>query len=163
MRIALAAVGFTSTIAQVVLMRELVATFYGNELLFGLVLTAWLAWVAAGSWGLARLAERYLATAWEVIAYIADRYRERVFLGVGLPYNSALIGLDEVQEFGRWLAAIGADVQLCVLDYFPTFRRRDLRRPSPSEMLRVKWVLEETGSRAVVVQTAVGHSGPGAE
>ena len=58
MRIALAAVGFTSTIAQVVLMRELVATFYGNELLFGLVLTAWLAWVAAGSWGLARLAER---------------------------------------------------------------------------------------------------------
>jgi spermidine synthase len=58
MRIALAAVGFTSTIAQVVLMRELVATFYGNELLFGLVLAAWLAWVAAGSWGMARLAEQ---------------------------------------------------------------------------------------------------------
>jgi len=58
MRTALAAVGFTSTIAQVVLMRELVATFYGNELLFGLVLTAWLAWVAAGSWGLAWLAGR---------------------------------------------------------------------------------------------------------
>ena len=55
MRIALAAVGFTSTIAQVLLMRELVATFYGNELLFGLVLAAWLAWVAAGSWGLARI------------------------------------------------------------------------------------------------------------
>ncbi|MDY6878564.1 MAG: hypothetical protein SWK90_20490 [Chloroflexota bacterium] len=58
MKIALAAVGFTSTIAQIVLMREMVATFYGNELLFGLVLAAWLAWVAAGSWGLARLAER---------------------------------------------------------------------------------------------------------
>ncbi len=55
MRIALAAVGFTSTIAQVLLMRELVATFYGNELLFGLVLTAWLAWVALGSWGLGRI------------------------------------------------------------------------------------------------------------
>jgi spermidine synthase len=55
MRIALAAVGFTSTIAQVLLMREMVATFYGNELLFGLVLAAWLAWVAAGSWGLARV------------------------------------------------------------------------------------------------------------
>ena len=38
MRLALATVGFTSTIAQVILMRELVATFYGNELLFGLVL-----------------------------------------------------------------------------------------------------------------------------
>jgi len=58
MRIALAAVGFTSTIAQVLLMRELVATFYGNELLFGLVLAAWLAWVAVGSWGLGRPAER---------------------------------------------------------------------------------------------------------
>ena len=55
MRIGLAAVGFTSTIAQILLMRELVATFYGNELLFGLVLGAWLAWVAVGSWGLARL------------------------------------------------------------------------------------------------------------
>lgn len=55
MPLALAAVGFTSTIAQVVLMRELVATFYGSELLFGFVLTAWLAWVAVGSWGLVRL------------------------------------------------------------------------------------------------------------
>jgi len=50
MSIALAALGFTSTIAQVLLMRELVATFYGNELLFGLVLATWLAWVAAGAW-----------------------------------------------------------------------------------------------------------------
>ena len=58
MRLGLAAVGFTATIAQIVLMRELVATFYGNELLFGLVLFSWLAWVAAGAWGLARLADR---------------------------------------------------------------------------------------------------------
>jgi spermidine synthase len=55
MPIGLAAIGLTSTVAQVVLMRELVATFYGSELLFGLVLAAWLAWVAVGSWGLARL------------------------------------------------------------------------------------------------------------
>ena len=48
MRVALATVSFTSTIAQVVLMRELVATLYGNELLFGLALAAWLVWVAVG-------------------------------------------------------------------------------------------------------------------
>ncbi len=30
-------------------MRELVATFYGNELLFGLALAAWLAWTAVGA------------------------------------------------------------------------------------------------------------------
>jgi spermidine synthase len=55
MRIALAAVGFTSMIAQVLLMRELVATLYGNELILGLILMAWLAWVAVGSGGLERL------------------------------------------------------------------------------------------------------------
>jgi spermidine synthase len=54
--VALATIGFTSTIAQITLMREMVATFYGNELLFGLVLMTWLAWVAIGSWGIARLA-----------------------------------------------------------------------------------------------------------
>jgi spermidine synthase len=57
MRVALAVIGFTSMIGQVVLMRELIATFYGNELVFGLILAAWLLWVAAGSAGLARLAE----------------------------------------------------------------------------------------------------------
>ncbi|MEW6717397.1 MAG: hypothetical protein AB1345_07835 [Chloroflexota bacterium] len=60
MRLSLASVGFTSTIAQILLMRELVAVFYGNELLYGLVLMVWLAWVAAGSWGLAKnLLPRY--------------------------------------------------------------------------------------------------------
>jgi pyruvate formate lyase activating enzyme len=106
------------------------------------------------------LAERYLATAWGAIAHIAECYKERVFLGVGLPYNPALVSLDEVRDFGRRLAAIDPHIQLCVLDYFPTFRRRDLRRPSPSDMVRVKQVLEETGLRTVVVQTAVGHLGP---
>jgi len=57
MGVALAVVGFTSMIGQVVLMRELVATFYGNELVFGLILAAWLLWVAAGSAGLGRLAQ----------------------------------------------------------------------------------------------------------
>jgi spermidine synthase len=55
MRLALACVGFTSITAQILLMREMVATFYGNELLFGLILTAWLGWVALGSWTLPRL------------------------------------------------------------------------------------------------------------
>ena len=52
--IALATVGFTSTIGQLVLLRELIAVFYGNELVLGLILAAWLAWVAVGAWGLAR-------------------------------------------------------------------------------------------------------------
>jgi spermidine synthase len=57
MGVALAVIGLTSMIGQVVLMRELVATFYGNELVFGLILAIWLLWVAAGSAGLGRLAK----------------------------------------------------------------------------------------------------------
>ena len=47
---ALAAVGLTATIGQLVLLRELVAIFYGNELILGLILATWLAWVAVGAW-----------------------------------------------------------------------------------------------------------------
>ena len=106
------------------------------------------------------LARRYLETAWGAIEYAASNYKDRVFLGVGLPYNKALISLEEVREFGRRLASIDPGLQLCVLDYFPTFRRRDIRRPHPEEMLVVKRILEGVGLRAVVVQTAIGHIGP---
>ena len=42
----LALIGFTSVIAQVVLMRELMVAFYGNEISLGLVLACWLLWTA---------------------------------------------------------------------------------------------------------------------
>ncbi len=58
MRLVLGTIGFTSIIAQVLLIRELVAVFYGNELSLGLILAAWLFWVALGSWVLGRLSER---------------------------------------------------------------------------------------------------------
>jgi pyruvate formate lyase activating enzyme len=109
----------------------------------------------------AALAERYLDTAWRAVEYIATTYPDRVFLGVGMPYNRELVGLDEVEAFGRRLAGIDPQVQLCVLDYFPTFRRQDLHRPRPSEMLEVRRILEGTGLSTVVVQTAIGHLGPG--
>ena len=108
----------------------------------------------------AALAQRYLTSAWEAIAYVAERYSDRVYLGVGLPYNSALISLEEVEVFGRRLAAIDSELQLCVLDYFPAFRRQELERPRPLEMLTVKRLLEGTGLKTVVVQTAAGHFGP---
>jgi spermidine synthase len=61
---ALFSVGLTAIVGQVLLLRELVATLYGNELLIGLILAAWLGWGAAGA-GLAarrsRGRERLLA------------------------------------------------------------------------------------------------------
>jgi spermidine synthase len=52
--LAIASAGFTSIVGQLVLLRELVAIYYGNELVLGLILATWLAWVAIGAWGLGR-------------------------------------------------------------------------------------------------------------
>ena len=41
--------GFTATTAQVLLMRELLVVFYGNEISLGLFLASWLLWTALGS------------------------------------------------------------------------------------------------------------------
>ncbi len=42
--------GVVSQIAQVLILRELLMVFHGNELSIGIILCAWLAWVGAGSW-----------------------------------------------------------------------------------------------------------------
>ncbi len=106
------------------------------------------------------LARKYLETSWKAIEYIYERYSDRVYLGIGLVYNKALVSLDEIAEAGRRIAAIDKRIQVTVLDYFPAFRRKDLKRPSVSEMLEVKRVLEEQGLETVIVQTVAGHIGP---
>lgn len=46
---ALGLIGFTAVVAQVLLMRELLVVFFGNELSLGLMLANWLLWTAVGS------------------------------------------------------------------------------------------------------------------
>lgn len=46
---ALALVGFTAVVGQIILMREFVVVFNGNEISLGIVLATWLVWTAAGS------------------------------------------------------------------------------------------------------------------
>jgi spermidine synthase len=50
--------GFTASIAQIVLLRELMPVFGGNEISLGLVLAVWLLWTAVGSGVVGRLALR---------------------------------------------------------------------------------------------------------
>ncbi len=106
------------------------------------------------------LARQYLDTAWKAIEYIHEYYRDEVYLGIGLVYNKELVSLDEIAEAGRKIASIDSEIQVTVLDYFPAFRRRNLKRPSPEEMLIVKKILEDQGLRTVIVQTSRGHIGP---
>ena len=51
-----ALIGFTAVIAQIVLMRELLVIFQGNEISLGVMLASWLLWTAAGSSLFGRLA-----------------------------------------------------------------------------------------------------------
>jgi spermidine synthase len=48
-RTALALIGFSAVIGQIVLTRELIVVFSGNEMSLGIVLVVWLFWTAAGS------------------------------------------------------------------------------------------------------------------
>ncbi|HVO80893.1 MAG TPA: fused MFS/spermidine synthase [Terriglobales bacterium] len=49
LRTVLALIGFTAVVAQIVLMRELMVVFYGNEISLGVMLASWLLWTALGS------------------------------------------------------------------------------------------------------------------
>ena len=52
------------------------------------------------------------------------------------------------------------EIQVCVLDYRPEFRRRDISRPSYEEMVKVWRILRDTGLKTVICQTVRGHIGP---
>jgi spermidine synthase len=56
--VAIGAAGFAATIAQVLLLRELLVLFHGNEMSTGIALAGWLIWTSAGSALAARLSRR---------------------------------------------------------------------------------------------------------
>jgi len=49
--------GLTSMIGQIIIIRELIVVFYGNELSLGIIFACWLFWVAFGSLILGRLVD----------------------------------------------------------------------------------------------------------
>ena len=72
-RAALVVCGFTAVMGQVVLMRELIQVFNGNEIALGVLLATWLLWTAVGSAlasAFARApASRQSRTRWAVAAF----------------------------------------------------------------------------------------------
>lgn len=51
-------IGFTAMAAQIVIMREFLIVFYGNEISIGFILGSWLIWGAVGSWSLGIFADK---------------------------------------------------------------------------------------------------------
>jgi spermidine synthase len=62
-------IGFTAVIAQIVLMRELIVVFYGNEISLGIMLAGWLLWTAIGSSVLGKFSGR-LGDSRKLMAYL---------------------------------------------------------------------------------------------
>ncbi len=106
------------------------------------------------------LATRMLSQAWKTVEYLLTKLWGRVFVGIGLPYNAALISPEEMAAVGTRLASLRPEVQVTVLDYRPEFRRLDLVRPSLGEMMGIKRLLERAGLQKVICQTYQGHIGP---
>ena len=106
------------------------------------------------------LAERYLNTAWDAVRYLIEKYKNSVFTGVGIPYNKKLIPPQEIELIGERLHEIDPEVQVCVLDYRPEFKRLDLVKPSFNEMLEIHKILTNKGLKTVLCQTEYGHIGP---
>lgn len=105
------------------------------------------------------LAEEYRKTSWSAVKYIVDNYKEKLFIGVGVPYSRDLISLEEIADIGAELCRIDDELQVCILDYRPEFRSR-IRRPEYSEMLEVHGLLKGIGLKTVICQTAYGYIGP---
>ena len=106
------------------------------------------------------LAGRYLDNAWDAVRYLAENYQTKIFTGVGIPYNKSLISVEEIAMMGERLSEIDPELQVCVLDYRPEFKRRDLVKPSYNDMVEIHKILRKKGLRTVMCQTKHGHIGP---
>jgi pyruvate formate lyase activating enzyme len=106
------------------------------------------------------IAKTYLENSWNILKYIVDEYSGKIYVGAGIAYNKEWMTFKELAEIGDKIASIDPSLQVTVLDYFPFFRRRWLKRPTVEEMLKVKKILEERGLKTVIVQTSIGHLGP---
>jgi len=106
-----------------------------------------------------RLSDKYKETAWQAVAYLVHKYAERVFTGVGIPYNRSLVSESEVQRMGERLLTIAPSVQVTILNYRPEFRS-SIVLPTDSEMVKIRHMLQDLGLKTVLAQTTMGHIGP---
>jgi pyruvate formate lyase activating enzyme len=78
-------------------------------------------------------------------------------MGVGIPFNTSFMSLEEVGEIGSKLAEWDHNLQVTVLDYRPEFRAQTINRPTYEEMFQVKTTLENAGLKKVICQTSGGY------
>ncbi len=105
------------------------------------------------------LADKYRDVAWNAVEYLTRCHKEKVFLGIGIPYNHDFISLEEIAGIGKKISEIDPYVQVCANNYVPEFRSR-ISPPTYQEMKRVHEILKDTGLKTVICQTPRGYIGP---
>ncbi|MEK6733286.1 MAG: hypothetical protein AABY55_06625 [Candidatus Omnitrophota bacterium] len=78
------ALGLTSMIGQIIIIRELIVVFYGNELSLGIILACWLFWSAFGSLVLGRIAD-HIQFKEKLLSYV------QLAISIVIPLNIFLI------------------------------------------------------------------------
>ena len=104
-------------------------------------------------------AEKHKKIAWNAVKYLSKHYKDRVFTGIGIPYNKDLISLEEVKDMGKKLFEIDPCLQVSVNDYQPAFRRK-IQKTTYGDMKEVYTALKDTGLEIVVCQTPDGFICP---
>ena len=102
------------------------------------------------------LAEKYLTTAWKAVEYITERYKDKLFLGIGIPFNREFTSIEEIRGAGGEIHSIDPELQVCLLDYRGEFRSR-ISQPDPEEMRNVLRILKECGLKKAICQTTEGY------
>jgi len=115
--VTIATTGFAGTIAQILVIRELLALFYGNEISTGLIFACWLLWTALGSILAGRYSHRF-ASRESIIALL-------LLLAAVLPLTIYLVRiarvvfavpLGELPTFGKTiLITLSATGLLCLI------------------------------------------------
>jgi pyruvate formate lyase activating enzyme len=105
-----------------------------------------------------KLAQKYKEIAWKAVEHLTQNYKEKVFLGIGIPYNKSFISLEEIGDIGKRIYEIDPSVQVCANNYVPHFRSH-IFAPTSQEMRVVYDVLKDTKLKTVLCQSPSGFIG----
>ena len=101
---ALFLIGFVAIVGQILLIRELLVVFYGNELSTAIVLASWLIWTSLGS-----------ATLGRIVDAISNKYRvfglAQLLLALLLPASILIVRLSKI----LWNIPVGEVVDLATM------------------------------------------------
>lgn len=105
------------------------------------------------------LAGSYLRQNWQAIEYIADKYADKLYCVIGIPYHSEFMSLDELHAIGKKIYEMNSNLDINFIPYQPAFRARGAQDfTSADDIMELKSILTKAGLKKVWCQ--VGQSVP---